>query len=199
MLIQRKDHSSLPVYSRITSNHLWALWVEVRGSDMQAQPHDRKKRPCIVNLSIWERVRPSSSCAGVCLINTDINKRLPLSNKMASDNRCYHSKPIIVSIMESAQLKKGDFHFLSWAVCLVHSIVHPLPRQITTEFASESRMLHNLVLNSGHANNVTQKRTGIFNMRQRFLRGCHSAATVSQHAILPSPYQILPKTTGCKP
>lgn len=63
---------------------------------------------------------------------------------MASDNRCCHSKPIIVSIMESAELKKADFHFLSWAVCLVHPIVHRLLWKITAEFASESRMLHNL-------------------------------------------------------
>lgn len=46
--------------------------------------------------------------------------------------------------MESAELKKADFHFLLWAVCFEHPIVHQLLQQITTEFACESRMLHNL-------------------------------------------------------
>lgn len=91
-----------------------------------------------------ERGSGHHQVAWVSLINAGINKRLSLSNKMASDNICCHSKPIIVSIMESAELKKADFHFLLGAVCFEHPIVHQLLQQITTEFACESRMLHNL-------------------------------------------------------
>lgn len=78
-----------------------------------------------------------------------IKKGLFLSNKMiicqATEKICCHSKQIIASNMKSAEQKKEAlFHFLLWAVCFVHAIILQLLQLITTEFASESRILHNL-------------------------------------------------------
>lgn len=77
------------------------------------------------------------------------------------DNRCCHSKPIIVSIMKSVGQKRGALSFPYAGPCVLYI---PLFIRswllITVPFASESRMPYNLTppqtpKSTPHANEVT--------------------------------------------
>lgn len=74
------------------------------------------------------------------------------------DNRCCHSKPIIVSIMKSVEQKRGTLSFPYAGPCVLYI---PLFIRswllITVPFASESRIPYNLhpQKHHPHANEVT--------------------------------------------
>lgn len=85
-----------------------------------------------------------------CLMRFDSSKRLFVSKKknghiLTLDNRCCHSKPIIVSIMKSVRQKRGALSFPYAGPCVLYI---PLFIRswllITVPFASESRMPYNL-------------------------------------------------------
>lgn len=85
------------------------------------------------------------------LMRADSGKRLSASkrktgkkekkNSPTLDNRCCHSKPIIVSIMKSVVQKRGTLSFCYLGPCI---LFFPLfirsERLITVLFASESKM-----------------------------------------------------------